>query len=292
MPLFVVPGDGRYPVQPIHVDDLARICLEAARGRSDVIVDAAGPETMSFEELVRAIRDAVGQRTPILHAPPAAMAAFARTRLCVRDVVLTADEIRGLTAGLLTSHQPALGQISFLEVAESEWVNTRPRIRKRAGPSLSDALDGMTENRKRPRLRSGSSGRCTGRSEGASWVECADVPWTNGPRPRHLPFRRAALSFMRWQERRGVLNPLDASPPGSVWWRAVNEGLLRDGCESVALVGGMAGVPSSQAVRLWLEFIARPTARNWYRAHNASIVGAYLEHRDSPKQRARRSASS
>ncbi len=100
-----------------------------------------------------------------------------------------------------------------------------------------------------------------------------------GSAPRHLPFRRAALSFMRWQARRGVLNPLDASPPGSVWWRAVNERLLRDGCETVALLGGLAGEPSSQAVRLWLEFGARPTGRNWYRAHNASIVGAYLEHR-------------
>jgi hypothetical protein len=77
-----------------------------------------------------------------------------------------------------------------------------------------------------------------------------------------------------------VLNPLDASPPGSVWWRAVNERLLRDGCEAVALVGGLAGEPSSQPVRLWLEFIAKPTGRNWYRAHNASIVDAYLEHRD------------
>ena len=99
-----------------------------------------------------------------------------------------------------------------------------------------------------------------------------------GHAPRHLPFRRAALSFMRWQARRGVLDPLDASPPGSVWWRAVNERLLRDGCEAVALVGGLAGEPSSQPVRLWLEFIARPTGRNWYRAHNASIVGAYLEY--------------
>ena len=36
-----------------------------------------------------------------------------------------------------------------------------------------------------------------------------------GRAPRHLPFRRAALSFMRWQARRGVLIPLDASPPGS-----------------------------------------------------------------------------
>jgi hypothetical protein len=101
-----------------------------------------------------------------------------------------------------------------------------------------------------------------------------------GHAPRHLPFRRAALSFMRWQARRGVLNPLDASPPGSPWWRTMNERLLRDGCESVALAGGLAGEPSSRAVRLWLEFIAEPTALNWYRAHNASIVSAYLEHRE------------
>jgi hypothetical protein len=83
---------------------------------------------------------------------------------------------------------------------------------------------------------------------------------------------------MRWQAHRGLLNPLDASPPGSHWWRAVNERLLRDGCESVALAGGLAGKPSTHPVRLWLEFIARPTARNWYRAHNASIVSGYLEH--------------
>jgi hypothetical protein len=100
-----------------------------------------------------------------------------------------------------------------------------------------------------------------------------------GRAPRHLPFRRAALSFMRWQARRGVLDPLDASPPGSAWWRAVNQRLLRDGCETVALLGGLAGQPSSQAVRLWLEFSARPTGRNWYRSHNASIVGSYLKHR-------------
>jgi hypothetical protein len=100
-----------------------------------------------------------------------------------------------------------------------------------------------------------------------------------GHAPRHLPFRRAALSFMRWQARRGVLNPLDASPPGSVWWRAVNERLLRDGCETIALLGGLGGAPSSQAVRLWLRFSEMPTGRNWYQAHNASIVGAYLEHR-------------
>lgn len=101
-----------------------------------------------------------------------------------------------------------------------------------------------------------------------------------GRAPRHLPFRRAALSFMRWQARRGVLNPLDASPPGSAWWRAVNERLLRDGCETIALLGGVAGEPSSPAVHLWLEFAARPTGRNWYRAHNASVVEGFLEHQE------------
>jgi hypothetical protein len=101
-----------------------------------------------------------------------------------------------------------------------------------------------------------------------------------GHAPQHLPFRRAALSFMRWQARRGVLNALEAPAPGSVWWRAMNEHLLRDGSEAIGLIGGMAGEPSSQAVRFWLDFSASPTGRNWYRAHNASIVGGYLEHRD------------
>lgn len=99
-----------------------------------------------------------------------------------------------------------------------------------------------------------------------------------GQAPRHLPFRRAASSFMSWQVNRGVLNALEASPPGSRWWRAMNDRLLRDGCEAVGLVGGLSGEASSQAVRLWLAFISRPTANAWYRAHNASIVGAYLQH--------------
>jgi hypothetical protein len=103
-------------------------------------------------------------------------------------------------------------------------------------------------------------------------------PW--GEAPRHLPFGRAALSFMRWQAGRGVLAPLAASPPGSRWWRAVNERLLSDGCEAVARAAGLSGAPSSPTIRLWMSFVEDPTGRNWYRAHNASIVSAYLEHCD------------
>src|SRR5262245_41678474 len=88
------------------------------------------------------------------------------------------------------------------------------------------------------------------------------------------------MSFMRWPARRGLLTPIDGWAPGSAWWRAMNERLLRDGCEAVALVGGRPGVPSSPAVRLWLGFIARPTPPHWYRAHNASIVAGFLEHEE------------
>jgi hypothetical protein len=105
-----------------------------------------------------------------------------------------------------------------------------------------------------------------------------------GHAPRHLPFRRAAISFMRWQADRGVLDPLDASPPGSPWWRAVNERLLRDGCEAMARSGGLLGESSSLTIRLWMSFIASPTPRSWYRAHNASIVAAYLEHHELARQ--------
>ena len=98
--------------------------------------------------------------------------------------------------------------------------------------------------------------------------------------PRRLgPFRRAALSFMRWQAERGVLRPVDGKRPGSRWWRAVNERLLLDGCEAIARARGRPGEPSSRTIGLWMAFIAAPTARTWYRAHNVSIVSAYLENR-------------
>jgi NADH dehydrogenase len=119
MPAFALPGSGSYPVQPIHVDDVARICIDAARSTQDVVIDAAGPETMPFRELVALVRSAVHARSPIMHVPPSLMAATARALgLFVRDVVLTPDEIRGLMAGLLVSHDPPLGRIAF-----SDWLD-------------------------------------------------------------------------------------------------------------------------------------------------------------------------
>ena len=98
-----------------------------------------------------------------------------------------------------------------------------------------------------------------------------------GRAPHHLPFRRAATAFMRWELAREVLAPLNATPAGSPWWRAVNERFLRDGCEAVARSGGLGGAPSSPTISFWMSFVENPCGRTWYRAHNGSIVAAYLE---------------
>jgi NADH dehydrogenase len=145
MPIFVVPGDGRYPVQPVHIDDLAHICLRAAHGGPDETIDAAGPDTMPFEDLVRAVGRALGRRTPIAHASPGVMVALARALgFVVRDVVLTGDEVRGLSAGLLVSHQPPLGRISLIG-----WLSeTGPTLGRRY---LNELDRHFTEGRARGR---------------------------------------------------------------------------------------------------------------------------------------------
>jgi len=121
LPAIAVPGDGLYPVQPVHVEDLARICIDAGNARGDIVIDAAGPATMPFRELVALVRTAVNTNAPILRIPPQLMATAARALgLFVGDVVLTGDEIRGLMAGLLISREPPLGQIAF-----SHWLDAQ-----------------------------------------------------------------------------------------------------------------------------------------------------------------------
>lgn len=100
-----------------------------------------------------------------------------------------------------------------------------------------------------------------------------------GTPPIHLRYRSAALAFMAWQVRRGVLDPPSGARPGSPWWRAVNERLLRDTVEARLRLLGHPGPPSSASVGPSLAFAREPTVTSWYRAHNVTIVSAYLEHR-------------
>jgi hypothetical protein len=108
----------------------------------------------------------------------------------------------------------------------------------------------------------------------SSYAPARDAP------PVHLRYARAALAFMNWQIGRGLLNPLSHERPGSPWWRAVNERLLRDTCEGRLRVLGHPGPSSSPGVELAVRFTEHPSPRTWYLAHNATIASAYLDHRD------------
>jgi nucleoside-diphosphate-sugar epimerase len=119
LPVFLIPGDGRYGIQPAHVEDLADLAVAAAARTDNSIEDVAGPETFAFEELLRLIRHETGSRSLLLHAPSAAalLAAQALSPL-LGDVLITRQEMEGLLAGVLVSHQPPLGQRRF-----SEWLH-------------------------------------------------------------------------------------------------------------------------------------------------------------------------
>ena len=103
-PFFPVYGRGDYTVQPVYVEDLAAQAVEAgAQGRSSV-ADAAGPDTLSFEDLLRLLASSMGVRSWLVHTPP--LVGFALTGLAglmMRDLALARDEVDGLMAGLLTS---------------------------------------------------------------------------------------------------------------------------------------------------------------------------------------------
>jgi uncharacterized protein YbjT (DUF2867 family) len=113
-PVFPVAGNGSYRVQPVSVEDVATICVDAGAGDTDTVLDAAGPETLSFEALVRLVASAVGREVRIVRVSPRVVLTLARiVGTLRRDVLLTPDELAGLQAELLVSERPPLGKASF-----------------------------------------------------------------------------------------------------------------------------------------------------------------------------------
>jgi NADH dehydrogenase len=119
-PLFGVFGDGRYRLQPIDVDDLADLAVREGRVRENRVIDAIGPETFTYRELVEQIGRIIGKRRPVLSVPPTLGLAFARVlgRL-VGDVVITREEIAGLMAGLLCTDSPPAGSTRLTDWARA-----------------------------------------------------------------------------------------------------------------------------------------------------------------------------
>jgi uncharacterized protein YbjT (DUF2867 family) len=113
-PFFAIPGRGDYSLQPIFVEDLAGLAVEAGHGGENLVMDAVGPEIYEYDDLVRLIRHTVGSRSRIVHVSPSLvrLAAWFVGKL-VRDVVLTEEEVEGLMANLLVSKQPPTGKTSL-----------------------------------------------------------------------------------------------------------------------------------------------------------------------------------
>lgn len=102
-PAFGVFGDGSYRLQPIFVEDLARLAVEAGAARgSNTLVNAIGPETFAFRDLVTTLGKIIGKPRPVVSVPPGLGYLIGRiVGLAVGDVVVTREEIEGLMAGLL-----------------------------------------------------------------------------------------------------------------------------------------------------------------------------------------------
>ncbi len=118
LPAFGVFGDGSYRLCPIFVEDLAAAAVEYGKGRESVVVDAVGPETFTYREIVKTVGRIIGVNRPIIGVP--GWLGWLAGRLIGSmhgDVMITMDEVRGLTADLLYVDSRPLGTTRL-----TEWV--------------------------------------------------------------------------------------------------------------------------------------------------------------------------
>lgn len=107
---FGIPGDGRYGIRPIYVEDMAQLLADAAEDDQNAIVDAVGPETFAFEDLVKMIARETRGAARLIHVP--APLAYLATRAIgwrIGDVILTWEEYKGLMTNLLVTEGLATG---------------------------------------------------------------------------------------------------------------------------------------------------------------------------------------
>jgi uncharacterized protein YbjT (DUF2867 family) len=133
-PVFGIPGDGLYRIRPIYVEDMARLAAVAVEQEKNTVVDAVGPESFTFVELVRQIAVQLGRSTRLVHLPmTAAYFSTVVTGWFVGDVVLTWEEYKGLMDNLLAPEGPSAG-----ETCLSQWLaENREHIGNRYASELA-----------------------------------------------------------------------------------------------------------------------------------------------------------
>lgn len=119
LPAFTIFGDGSYRAQPIALGAFADIAVEAVGGNHrNATLAVAGPSDWPFLEMVRAVRRAVGSRARIVSAPAwVALAGLKVAGVLLGDIVLTSDEVKGLTRGYLCAVEPLRRGADF-----SDWL--------------------------------------------------------------------------------------------------------------------------------------------------------------------------
>src|SRR5512133_3267169 len=119
-PVFFIPGDGSYGIQPVYVEDLADLAVDGVYRKDNYVVDAVGPDSYTFKQLVQLIGEKVGAKRPLISVPPKlALLAAQFLSLFVGDVILTREEVEGLMTNLLVSKDPPLGRTAFKDWLES-----------------------------------------------------------------------------------------------------------------------------------------------------------------------------
>ena len=119
-PLFALPGNGSYKLQPVYVDDVAELAVEGVFRTDCYIVDAVGPDIFTFKEMVQLIGEKIGAKSLLIPIPPRlALLAAQLLSLFVGDVILTPEEVDGLMAGLLVSKDPPLGRTRLADWLEA-----------------------------------------------------------------------------------------------------------------------------------------------------------------------------
>jgi len=114
-PVVPVIGDGRTPVYPIYVKDVAR-CIVAAVRRDDV-KDAAfelgGPERLSMDEIIRTVQKVLGKTRPLLHHPAALMKLLVRPMALLPEPILSPTAIDFILQEVDLDPKPAMAFFGF-----------------------------------------------------------------------------------------------------------------------------------------------------------------------------------
>ncbi len=140
-PLFAVFGDGSYRLQPIFVEDLAALAVAEGKRNENALINAIGPETFSYRELVETIGAAIGRRRLMVGVSPGlGYAASCVIGWFVRDVFITRDEIKGLMDGLLCVETPPTGTTRL-----SDWLPANAEtLGRRYASELARRRDGQS----------------------------------------------------------------------------------------------------------------------------------------------------